>query len=200
MSCLERIYVGGNDMSEQSKLILLTSGPIAVGKSSVVSILINQFRFKQISSSSHLKRLAASRGLKPDRQTLTEIGDALDVDTDFSWVVSPVTSNAINQYTSINRWVFDSVRKKKQVQSFRTTYPNAVKHIYFDADERILQTRYEQRMRRNPDKDNQDYKKAISTPNEIEARSLKTLADIVIDISNMTPVDAAHLTMEGLIG
>jgi len=132
-------------MTGSKKLILLTSGPIAVGKSQIVSSLVNKYGFSKLSSGSYLKSLAVSQGLDVNRASLTEIGDNLDKETDYSWVVSKVTKSALEESPSTNRWVFDSVRKKKQVQHFRNAYPESIIHIHFFAEEEVLNSRFDKR-------------------------------------------------------
>jgi len=177
-------------------LILLISGPIAVGKSSVVSNLIDNYEFRKLSSGEHLVKLAKEKSLIPNRQTLTRIGDELDIDTDYSWVVNTVTKTALNRYPEVDRWIFDSVRKKRQVRHFRTAFHESIMHIHLTADESVLKCRYENRQLKNPVKDHLEYEVAITTPNETESRSLETIADHVIDTSHIAPIQITKKMME----
>jgi len=170
--------------SSKSLKILLTSGPIAVGKSSVVNALLSRFDFKCISSGNYLKELAESKGMAPVRENLIKLGDGLDIKTDYSWVVNQVTYNILKLDNSHSKWVFDSVRKKKQILYFRKKYENCITHIHFTAPEEILKNRYLERIVKGSAKDVSTYELAINNPNENEARSLGDFADYQIDTSS----------------
>ena len=184
-------------MDKNRKLVLLISGPIAVGKSSIVSALTDKFGLRNLSSGNYLKNIAISRRLKADRATLTRIGDEMDLETDYAWVVDKVLESAMEQNPLIDKWVFDSVRKKRQVFHFRDTFPNLVVHIHFVAEERTLRDRYNSR---NASKDNRSYEIAVLSPNEKEARSLREIADHIFDTNDLNPCEIAKDVMELLYG
>ena len=58
--------------------IVLLSGPIAVGKTSVANALIEQHQFRRLKSSDHLKDICASRTVRVSRASLQAVGDELD--------------------------------------------------------------------------------------------------------------------------
>ena len=72
------------------KLLLLLSGPVAVGKSGVANTLIKSHGFTSIKSSTYLRSKAASDGLNESRTVLQEAGDRLDSETDFKWLIDDV--------------------------------------------------------------------------------------------------------------
>jgi dephospho-CoA kinase len=78
-----------------NQTILLLAGAIGVGKSSVTELLSAQHGFERISSGGYLTRVLERNGSKATRSSLVELGDQLDRDTDFEWVVRDVVEEAL---------------------------------------------------------------------------------------------------------
>jgi adenylosuccinate synthase len=109
------------------------------------------------------------------------LGDALDQETDFRWVIDSVAIPTIEANPSTERWLFDSVRKHRQLKHFRTAFPGSVLHAHLTAPESVLRDRFEQRRHSESDeRDAAGYDSACSHPNELEARSLQVPADVVV--------------------
>lgn len=180
--------------------IIIISGPIAVGKSSVVSELIAEHGFKKISSGSYLADVAKKNGIEPSRPNLTKIGDKLDETTDFKWVITEILTPLLEKTSGQNFWVFDSVRKVRQVEHFKTEFGSNVFHVHFTASEKELKLRYEKRQAEgNTRDDNILYEDAILTDNEIESRSLNQHADKIINITSMKSSTAAQEILKDLV-
>lgn len=169
-------------MSSGAAIVLL-SGPIAVGKSSVSSSLVTAFGFSVLKSSAYLKDLAASKQLDPTRRTLQDLGDGLDIETDFAWVVNSVAIPQIGRSPNQTKWLFDSVRKEKQVTHFRSRFAPHVLHVHLHADEETLKNRYAERSRGELTLEQalHAYDASVQHQNEISARRLVTIADMVLD-------------------
>lgn len=174
--------------------LIICSGPIAVGKSSVIGHLTEKHDFRMIRSGAYLTEVAAQRGIDPTRLRLVELGDQLDLETDYRWVVDHVAIPSMNEAPAQRYWIFDSARKRKQVRHFKEALPDSVCHIHFTAPDEILTSRYESRNRKG---DNlTEYQRAIDTDNEREARSLVEIADCVIDTSEHSAVYVAGRALE----
>ena len=169
--------------------ILLLAGPIAVGKSSVVDILSREFGFRKISSGSYLVRLLESRGVEPNREQLIQLGDELDLQTNYEWVVRDAASEALAYHPEQPLWVFDSVRKKLQVEHFRGWAYGRSFLVYLSAEEATLRTRYASRQRASDSFT--PYDNAVDSDNEREARSLGALADFVQPTDALPPHEIA---------
>jgi adenylate kinase family enzyme len=159
--------------------LLLLSGAIGAGKTSVADVLKARYQFKKISSSGYLLSLILPDELREGdqrRRQLQELGDRLDEETDFRWIVDPVARDAIEQSPEVRNWLIDAVRKRKQVEHFRSHFGPIVRHIHLTAPEKVLRARYTDRRG--------EYDKAIAHPNEVNARSLEAIADRVIDTSD----------------
>lgn len=169
--------------------VLLLAGPIGAGKSSVVQLLVTTRGFHRISTGSHITKLLESRGAQVTRKAQVELGDKLDLDTDFEWVVRDVARTALTTSPEHSLWVFDSVRKRKQVRHFRRWAPNHTFLAYLSASEETLRARFDQRGRASDQYT--DYDTAIDSDNEREARSLSVLADVVLQTDNSSPNEVA---------
>lgn len=166
--------------------IVLLSGPFKVGKSTLTAELVKGFSFRKVSSSGYLRTLIPDidqLGEAEARLQLQERGDQLDADTDYMWVIDPVTTSVIEQNPSTLNWLVDAVRKKRQVEHFRERFGSAVTHVHLTAPEAILKVR--------SGLTNEAYERAISHPNEVNARALGEIANQVFDTSRHTPQQIA---------
>lgn len=171
-----------NTFPSVSCLILL-SGPVAVGKTSVANSLTSHLGFERVRSGTFLQNKAKELGSQADRASLQALGDKLDDETDYRWIVDDVAAVAIRNNISQNSWLIDAVRKDKQVEHFRSTFGNVVLHIHLIADECSLKDRYEKRLASGGEYDGKiQYEEAILHPNEQASRSLKSCADLVVDV------------------
>jgi len=177
-------------------MILLISGPAGVGKTSITDILQKDHGYGTIKSSKYLREIAAREKLPITRENLIAIGDRLDEETDYLWIVEKVTKPQIFENPSINNWLLDSVRKKQQVVHLRTKTYLEVFHVHVTASEEVIKERY--MLRQNHNKDSgyeQSYDDLIQCPNEIASRSLEAIADYVLIYEDILPAQAAQKIM-----
>jgi adenylosuccinate synthase len=173
-------------------MLLLLSGPTAVGKSTIAKELINSYRFKTVRTGLYLTELARTRNLGTSRTDLQLIGDALDIETDYQWVVD-VSAAAIGASFDRGNWIFDCVRKQRQVEHFRERYGRFVLHVYLTADESVLNERYNRRILLGDEYNgNTPYEIAGLHPNEIAARQLIGMADLAIKADIDTTQQTTH--------
>jgi predicted kinase len=166
--------------------VLLLSGAMGAGKTSVATALRTMFQFEKISSSGYLLTLIDQndpRDATSQRTQLQELGDQLDVETDYRWVVDPVAIRAIQSRPDVRYWLVDAVRKRRQVEHFRNRYGDLVRHIHLSAPEVALRARYAARHDHSDD----DYDNAVAHSNEVNARGLSEIADRIIDTTLSTP-------------
>lgn len=171
-------------------MLVLLSGPIAVGKTSVRQQLINAHDFDFVRSSAYLKAIADAQGHGDLRVDLQNLGDRLDIETDYRWVLDNVAQPGFSASPGQKRWLVDAVRKRRQVEHFRDAFGHRVLHVHLDAPESVLQKRYE--LRAGSTGNITPYHVAISHENEIASRGLVDIADIVFDASVLTPVEVAE--------
>jgi adenylosuccinate synthase len=157
--------------------LLLLSGAIGAGKSSVATALMGSHGFRKIGSSDYLKSQIPINQLKEGdelRLQLQELGDRLDQETDYLWIVNPVAIQAIANAAGVTHWLIDAVRKKRQVEHFRHHFGANIRHVHIGAPEEVLRSRYGNKG---------NYDQAIAHPNEVNARSLSEIADRTFDSS-----------------
>jgi adenylate kinase family enzyme len=178
--------------------ILLLSGPLSVGKSSVARVLTDEFHFTRISSSDFLRGILAERRIPTTRQALQDLGDALDRETDFKWLIDAVARKHIEEDPDQAFWYVDAVRKPQQVVLFRSTF-RQVLHVHLTAEEDVLASRFAARARDGDFAgDMGSYARATESENEQAARALLHIADAVIDLGITPPHEAAANIMRSL--
>lgn len=163
--------------------IVLLSGPFKVGKSTITRELVDKFGFFKISSGDYLRSLMPGLehlDIAQTRLRLQETGDELDKQTDFRWVVDPVATSAVSDTPDASVWIFDAVRKRRQVEHFRERFGSAIVHVHLMAPDGVLLIR--------SGLTETTYQGAIAHPNEVNARALGDIADRVFD----TTLHAAH--------
>lgn len=166
--------------------ILLLSGPIASGKTTLADALITAANFKRLKSSDHLKRLCEEQGREVSRLALQQLGDALDDQTDYRWLISDVAKPQIADDPRQDRWLIDSVRKEQQVRHFKDEFGAAVFHVHIWAPDDVLKRRFGERLNSSGHSEGlTSYVEAVSHPNEAAARSLKATAELSIELTSI---------------
>ena len=160
---------------------------MGAGKTHIANALQQLHQFQPISSGAFLRSYGGGTQKRLSRTDLQNLGDALDVQTDFRWVVDDVARPAISAAYSIQNWLLDAVRKAKQIEHFKDVFGESVRHIHLTAPEKVLRARYLAR----GDFKEQDYLNARAHPNEVAARSLYAYADATFDSTTSTAWEIA---------
>lgn len=181
--------------------LLLLSGAVGAGKTSVANALLDTHGFRRISTGRHLAGLATTQGQPHKRAVLQQLGDTLDVQTDYLWPVNL----AIEQVQEVAEgealvWLLDAVRKPKQVAHFRGAFA-LVLHVHIAASEEILRERYLQRQTIGDERDAAvSYEALVRHPNEVASRALGSIADVVQDSSNRSVGSIAEDIVKAIQG
>jgi adenylosuccinate synthase len=169
---------------------------LAVGKTAVRLKLVSKHAFAYLRSSEYLRELAKAKGLTPDRLVLQNLGDDLDVATDYRWLIDDVARPSIERSPRQSRWIVDAVRKTRQIEHFRDAFRDAVRHIHFTASEEVLRARYKARQQeQGSGADMTPYEAAIDHDNERAARGLIECADVVINLEEVSPSAAVEIML-----
>jgi dephospho-CoA kinase len=176
-------------MASLERLVLL-GGPVAVGKTTLRQALMSLHGFDHIRSSGYLKQLAEQRSLSLARTSLQDLGDELDRQTDYLWLLEEVARPGFAASPERRKWLVDAVRKHRQVQHFRSAYRQATFHVHLTASEEVLRERYAERRDATP------YEIAVQHENEVASRSLIAIADLVIDTGSTSAEQAASQIAE----
>jgi adenylate kinase family enzyme len=179
--------------------IVLLSGPIASGKTTLAEELIRRHDFERVKSSDHLRSICEQPAYEVSRAALQDMGDRLDQETDYGWLVEDVAKPQIAARPQRVRWLIDSVRKERQIFHFRSSFGDDVCHVHVSAPEEVLRERFEWRIASGEHHEGPtSYEQGIAHPNEISARALENVADLRIDLSQVDPAEAAERIVEHL--
>lgn len=173
--------------------LVLLSGPIAVGKTTVADVLIKRFGYKRVKSSDYLRSVAADRQISEDRGLLQALGDELDEQTDYRWLVSDVAAPQVAAAGGVQKaWLVDSVRKERQIHHFRDSFGAAILHVHIWAPEEALRARYVNRLASGSHSEGSTpYEEAVQHPNEAASRALRGVADVTFNLARIGAAAAA---------
>jgi adenylosuccinate synthase len=163
------------------KLIVLLSGEISCGKSSLSGNLESKFGFKVLRSKEALKIIAEEKNkrLKEGRQPLMKIGEQLDKDTGGSWLRDFYQKDVIEN----ERVLIDAVRISGQIDAFRQSYGHRVVHIHLAASPDELRRRFLKRREVEDSEENllKLYAEFKADKTEKQVHTLEKRADLVIN-------------------
>ncbi len=177
--------------------LILISGPVSSGKSTLSHDLADRFGFAVYRTRKWLGRRL--REESRDRANLQQEGDRLDVQTRGRWVLEELTKELPALADEVV--VLDSVRTRDQIEALRDAFGPIVTHIHVTAPLEVLRKRYDQRRKREL-RDLADYEQVRQNQTEQHVDALRDVADIVIDTNRCTNEDvliraASHLRLYG---
>src|SRR5947209_703177 len=180
-----------------AKMILLLSGSVATGKSTLASLLEQRFDFHGVKTWRLLQSVEPEVAL--DRESLQALGEELDKKTGGQWVVEQLDKVVRTKPDALV--VVDAVRIQGQIDFIRRGFGAIVKHIHLEAPSEILTKRYKTRTGK-PIKELDSYEKVLKNETERAVPKLADTADIVVDTNRNTPEDvlvrtACHLGLFG---
>lgn len=130
-----------------AKLIVLVSGNVGVGKSTLVRALESHFGTLTLKTREVMQELASKqkRRVASERVALQLFGEKLDRDTKGAWVLNALKRVALGA-TEEAIVVVDAVRILDQIKQIRRAYGFQVKHIHLTAPTDVLESRYTERL------------------------------------------------------
>lgn len=176
--------------------IVLLSGPVASGKTTLAESLAHRNGFHVIKTRHLIQEL---RGASQVRSELQQAGETLDQQTGGSWVADALVREA-GKLSDDAELVVDSVRIGGQVDSIRQRFGDRVVHVHLSAETRVLASRWRER---SPAlRESKSYAQVRANPTEAQVDSLSGVADIVIDTKQSSQSDvlvrvASHLGLYG---
>ena len=157
-----------------ARQVLLVSGPVASGKTSLCQLLAQRFGFCVVST-----RELIAQGA-PDRPTLQAAGALLDDFTAGMWVLEGLLQKQ-KLHLDSTQFAVDAVRTLEQIRWVRDALGESVIHIHLTAAKETLSKRYESRSERY------SYELATNDPIEQGVSALASAANMVIDTTNQCP-------------
>jgi adenylosuccinate synthase len=166
-------------------LIVVLSGPIGAGKTTLCDELVYRFGFTVFKTRELIQELL--KDVPPERGALQKAGETLDKKTSGSWVATSLARKI--QANEKCHVIVDSVRIKKQIDGLRRAFGSRVVHIHLTAESTILRKRYIKRLRTARIKELPTYEEAVLDLTEKRVDALREFADVVIDTGRCTDVD-----------
>lgn len=183
--------------------IVLLSGRVCAGKSSLARLLAKNFSFTHIKTQKYLQDYNPS--VDESRHSLQELGQRLDKKTGGAWVVTGLIKDMGSSRSEEGaHFVIDAVRIREQIEKIRRAFGSRVVHVHLEAPPADLAERYGKRSRRkrNPIKEFPSYEYVGRNRTEKQVDTLRALADVVVDTKRCTRYDvltrvACHLGLYG---
>ncbi|AKT41796.1 adenylosuccinate synthetase [Chondromyces crocatus] len=179
-----------------AKRIIVLSGPVASGKTTLGDALIARYGFERLKTRDLIR---SSSKTAEERAALQEAGEALDRETDGKWVAQEL-SRVLSGPSRDATVIVDAVRIEKQIEAIREIFGLHVIHVHVRAPGEVLANRYAQRRGRVAELASYDDVRANATERDVE--SLASIADVVIDTARCSEHDvvvrvASHLGLYG---
>jgi adenylosuccinate synthase len=173
-------------IADDALRVVILSGPICAGKSTVVESLRDQYGARLIKTRDLIKQQLPK--IKDERGALQRAGEKLDRADGGAWVKDALArfiENASEGETPHGLFVVDAVRISGQVAAIREAFGTAVHHIHLTASEEVLRERYAKRGTKTKEFPDYDSVKRSSTERGVE--KLARLADIVVATDRCSP-------------
>ncbi|WP_129020679.1 adenylosuccinate synthetase [Edaphocola flava] len=176
------------------KVILVLSGEICTGKSTLTEKLKDRFGFRHCKTKEGLYDFAQRelKGKPPDRTFLQQFGERLDKEDGGKWVLEYFQHLFSSNFTEHALYVVDSVRILEQIQHIRSAYSYFVYHIHLEASSETLKRRFLQRHEDGGLEESEQYekyKKYKADQTETQVNKLSTEADLIIDTDKCNEED-----------
>lgn len=166
--------------------IILLSGAISSGKSTLAKGLAKNYRSRVFKTSEYLKQVA-SKDMIVDRKALQDAGDELDRETRGKWVLDELIRH-LPKEEEAQGIIVDSIRIWDQVKFISDFFWPRVIHIHLTAPPEDLKERFKSRQKRGLDKET-DYAKIKQNQTESQIEELAFYANLVIDTKRSTDED-----------
>jgi len=179
------------------QIIVLLSGAVSSGKTTLGTMLVERFRFELIKTKAVLQTYFPESA--NERKALQDHGTYLDQKTQGTWVRDEILARI--EKTNSKYVLVDAVRIEKQVDAIRKAFGPRVFHIHLDAPTDVLAGRYKKR-RVKGFKEFSAYKEVARNTAEKRISRLAEIADVVIKTDRCAEEDvlvraASHLGLYG---
>lgn len=183
------------------KQIIVLSGPVSSGKTTLVYQLEKRFNIKIFKTGDYLKKLYP--GTATERKAMQILGEKLDKNTKGLWVCEGLIKyiRSLDNDGAGQIIIVDSVRTRSQIKEIRKAYNSIVVHIHLDAPSEVLEKRYKSR-KKDDFTELPTYEMMLEDKTESRVGFLKKDADISIDTNCCQEEDvmvraASHLGLYG---
>lgn len=164
--------------------IILVSGAIASGKTSICDMMARRYSFQVLSTRYLVQAATATTG---DRESLQKAGENLDQSTNGRWVAAALTL-LVQKLPAAVFILVDAVRTRSQITAIREAFGPRVAHIHLTAPLDVLAQRY--LVRRSEVRELDSYAGLKVNKTEADIEELAHVADVVIDTHRNNIADA----------
>lgn len=181
--------------------IVVLSGSIASGKSTLAESLVQRFGFRLLKTNRLLQRLGEGN-VDFERMALQDFGEKMDQATGGDWIRQEIERQVETGELDLSyAVVIDAVRIEGQIEALRKTYANRIVHVHAWAPVDVLAKRFSARRRRKF-REAAAFEETQRNPTEIAVNELGKIADVVVNTDRCTPEDvvtrvASHLGLFG---
>jgi adenylosuccinate synthase len=162
-------------LSGMAGRIILLSGPVSSGKTTLANALVERYGFKSLKTRELITILQKT---DLEREALQRAGEALDRKTKGRWVADAL-GRALLDLPNNATVVVDSVRIERQVKAMRQAFGPRVVHVHLTAPTPELARRYRKRPKHL--KELASYELVRANPTERSVYKLSAIADVVVD-------------------
>jgi adenylosuccinate synthase len=163
-------------------LVLVVSGPICAGKTTLSCLLHSRAGFKIVSARQVLSVLSREVA---DRRELQLFGRRLESETRGGWLARSIAE--MSRGDAETPIVVDSARTKAQLDAIRRDLDGPVTHIHLTARESTRNSRFEDRGDQEGFEAGRSFNEYAADPIEVVVSQLEGMADATIDSTHMTP-------------
>ena len=176
-----------------AQLIVLLSGHVSSGKSTLCNMLVQRFNLVPFRTKDLIQELAVD--LERERGAMQAFGERLDRKTKGTWVCNGLT-RMLKEHEEQAVMVVDAVRIPSQIEAIRKAYGSRVYHIHLTAPIDVLARRYTTRnkKRRGGIREFASYRKVLENHTERRVGELEAIADAVINTDRCTRGDVVIRT------
>lgn len=170
----------------ERKIILVLSGEICTGKSTLAEKLKSQYGFLHCKTRDGLNYYADQKlkGAAPERDFFQKLGEELDITGGGKWVLDYFQYLYSEHFAQNNFYLIDSARILKQVQHIRDAYSYVVYHVHLQASPATLEERFYKRgeiQSLSKEEQKEKYRRYKSDATEQKVNDIGKDADLVID-------------------
>lgn len=183
-----------------AKQIVILSGHVCAGKSTLARKLATEFEFKHIKTWEFLK--ARGEHLRMERAALQDYGELLDKKTGGAWIREDFQEFERGEREDA-LIVIDAIRHPGQIKFLRKAYGRRIVHVHLTANKIELENRYKERQKRDTDiAELGSYADVLANKTESNVEELAVIADVVISSDRCNEDDivvrvASHLGWYG---
>ena len=179
-------------------IVVVLSGPMGAGKSTLAEGLQRRHGARIISSRQLLQARVGSEGL--GRLELQRRGEALDEQTQGRWLAEDIRELLRRPEDRPELLVVDAIRIEAQVLALHPVLGSRVVHVHLSASDETLAERYAWRRSRSAtDTEGASFEQARAHPTESRVGKLARHADLVLDTRRL-PAEAVLVRVASQLG